>query len=53
MTSTLALTTAQTSKTSNTQHDGYFDAVVGLPPANTQLGSTYFSGYIKAVASME
>jgi|GEM_PF-2116677 len=46
---TLTLTTAQPSKTSNTQHDGQFDAAVGLPPANTRLGSKYFTAYIAAV----
>jgi len=30
---------------------GQFDALVGLPPADTTLGSEYFSEYLRTVAS--
>lgn len=52
MTTLTPANTAQVSTTANfAQYDGQFDAIVGLLPANTDLGSTYFQGYIKAVVS--
>lgn len=49
MTTLTSATNTQNDRANFAQHDGYFDAAVGLPPADTQLGSKYFTAYIAAV----
>ncbi|BAY67227.1 hypothetical protein NIES22_73900 (plasmid) [Calothrix brevissima NIES-22] len=42
-------TKPQTSNTQSDRLDAQFDVAVGLPPKTTELGSDYFSEYIKEV----
>jgi hypothetical protein len=49
MTTLTSATNTQNDRANFAQYDGQFDATVGLPPANTQLGSKYFTAYIAAV----
>jgi hypothetical protein len=53
LTSSIPATATVTANTTNNQSqpdshaDGLFDAAIGIPPAHTELGSPYFTAYIK------